>query len=227
MKNPVKKIPSTGKGRTFIDIEDIKCLYLDKRLTLRAVGERLGISRQAVHFRLKRAGISTRSNKIERPAISAKQLAKMRRLYEDERFSLNRLAKLFDTKREHILECLNNLGVQICHTNRPKFTFKYSVLFDIYVVQKQSIRSASEMLGVAQNVIIRELKRHGIKTRPQYPVIKIDRDKLYRLYVVKGMTQPSVAKIFGISTNTLRRELQRHKIKHRNKCGPRSKQRDA
>lgn len=46
------------------DINEIKKLYVDEGLTLQEVGDRVGLTRQGVHERLKCSGIHTRSRKL-------------------------------------------------------------------------------------------------------------------------------------------------------------------
>jgi predicted DNA-binding protein YlxM (UPF0122 family) len=51
-------------GRSPKDINEIKRLYVDEELTLQEVGDRVGLTRQGVHERLKYAGIPSRMRKV-------------------------------------------------------------------------------------------------------------------------------------------------------------------
>lgn len=212
--NKKKKRPVQG-----VDLNAILHLYIDNRLSLAEVGRRLGVTRQDVHFRVKKAGISTRLNRPIPPKFSRRQLKEMQRLYMNEVYSLDRLAQHFGTRRDFLRECLENLGVKLYKTNRPRIRLKRLVLHDLYVRERLSVRAIADRLGIAQTTVMREMHRHKIKTRPPNATIKIDRGKLYDLYVTEKLNQGQVAKILGVCQATIRRALKRHKIKHRNTTG--------
>jgi len=197
------------------DLEEMRRLFLNEGLTLQQVAERMGVSRQAVHSRFTRAGIPTRRPDV----VSLEVLNDTRRMYEDEGFSIERIARHFGIKILLARKRLARAGAVIHKSRRPIFTFDRDLMYALYIKERLSLAGVSERLGVSQNVVIRELRLHGIKQRPRYVKIRIDRDELYKLYVVDGFDQPSTARLLGVSTATLRRELKRHGIEFRHKGG--------
>ena len=66
-------------GSTRINIEELKRLYLDEKRTLQEVGDRFGVSRQAVHSRLIQLGVERRPASTSLKRQAELELARQRR----------------------------------------------------------------------------------------------------------------------------------------------------
>jgi hypothetical protein len=69
--------------------------------TLQAIGKEYGMTRQAVHYRLTKAGINTSQTKYERFDRTL-----LEKLYTEERLSLEKIAAIFSTYIDSILKAL-------------------------------------------------------------------------------------------------------------------------
>lgn len=56
------------------DLQELKDLYLIEKLTLKQIGEKIGVSKQAVHYRLQMAGVELRPRGRRPPKIERETL---------------------------------------------------------------------------------------------------------------------------------------------------------
>lgn len=73
-----------------LSLGKISKLYTERRWTMQRIADKFGVSRQAVHERLKRAGVETRRSG---PTPAKFPEAVLRRLYEKEGLSISKVAE--------------------------------------------------------------------------------------------------------------------------------------
>ena len=119
-----------------ITIEEIRRLYVEEDLTLQQVGDRVGITRQAVQQRLRGAGIMRRPTG-HRYGPRAHEIAKQSldldlliRQYVEEKQGINRLAKIYGLSFELLRRVLVTEGVEI-RDGAAARTRKYPEIYDL------------------------------------------------------------------------------------------------
>lgn len=108
MKKKPMKIQQSRAKRGVISIEQLLQLYLDEGLSCREIAARLGVSGQAVHYQLKKAGI-----KLRPIGGVAKKLDvnKLRRLYLTEKRPLRHIAAELGITTNTIYDHLERHGI--------------------------------------------------------------------------------------------------------------------
>jgi IS30 family transposase len=196
---------------------EMKRLYLDEGLTLREVGERMGVTRQAVHFRLKRAGVMMRGNYTHSQTFERELLY---RLYVTEGHSTGEVAAKLGVTAHHVTKQLVRNAIERRHGGQRVFVDR-DVLHRLYVVDGLTQRQVAVKLGVSHSTIEKELKRHEIHFRhtPKRLSFTLDRDLLHCLYIDEHRTSDEIAATLGICKSTVHNYLRRYGIEIRNGGG--------
>lgn len=101
-------------------LEEFKRLYSEENLTLKEIAERFGVSKQAVHERLARAGVRMRNRGyVPRPTPTERlketiDVAPLVRRYEVDLVSIHKLADEFGISAYAVGRILVSEGVEIC-----------------------------------------------------------------------------------------------------------------
>ena len=107
-------------------IEELRRLYLDEGWSLQKIGDHFGISRQAVHERLKRDGVEFRRYTRRTPPIDRETL---KRLYIAERLAVRHIAEQLGQSPDKIYESLHQYQIPV----RRGCPRKYPALEDLKV----------------------------------------------------------------------------------------------
>jgi predicted DNA-binding protein YlxM (UPF0122 family) len=94
-----------------LDLRKITRLY-DKGWSLQRIGEELGVSMQAVHKRMKQAGIPRRPQRSPQLKLDEKKIC---RLYTKDRLSLANVAKRMGVSMRPIVRVLDKNGIPHHH----------------------------------------------------------------------------------------------------------------
>lgn len=133
-----------------------------------------------------------------------------------------RLAYLRNSKKMYIKDIAKELGVcvgcikkNIKKYNLPKIdkrNHNYIVidrdkLYQLYVIEKKTVRECAKIFGVGKNVINNRAKEYGFYERKtgknNYNYVEVDLDKLYDLYVNQKMTIEQCSKELGCSGSVI------------------------
>lgn len=110
----------------------------------------------------------------------------MRRLYEDEEWTLRQIADHFGVSWQAVHARFVREGVPLRSKNQIKKRFDRETLVQLYVTKKLSIDEVGKILDASASHVHNELERYGIETRTKgatrrkYP-------KLYTLKVGENM----------------------------------------
>lgn len=125
---PDSRTPPKSFGRE-VELDEMRRLYTEEGLTLKEIGVRFGITRQAVHLRFVKAGITRRTHysqkfinaNQQRIASVAQFLDDHRddllRMYNDEMFPLSEIARQIGVSHGAIRRYLIACGVEIRSTD--------------------------------------------------------------------------------------------------------------
>jgi predicted DNA-binding protein YlxM (UPF0122 family) len=109
-------------------LKEMLRLYQEEKKTLEEVGKVFGISRQAVHDRLKRAGITFRPCKPQKKKLDLKTLIY---LYVDKKLTIAEVAKELKSTRKKVTEELERY--KIPKRSRNYSNRKHSELYELKV----------------------------------------------------------------------------------------------
>lgn len=200
------------KKKPFVTIEEIKHLYIAEKLTLQKVADRVGLTRQAVHQRLRKHGIETR--KVIPKVIDGSEV---KRLYVDLKFSLNEVGQKLGVSAELVARELKSLGIpRRKGSGLPPRTFDKETILKLYVTDGLTQGQVGKKLGVSVNIIRRELERHGI-THRNYDWYgrynSIDTNLVVKMYVDEKLTMKEISKKVGIYHTTISKILKENNVK--------------
>lgn len=95
-------------------------LYTEKKMSLQEVAKCFNISKQAVHYRFKKSGLSCRSTWSARPILSVDIEQKIVNLYTDFKQSGVQIARSFKLSEGMVYDILHDNGI------KPKVHNRYS-----------------------------------------------------------------------------------------------------
>lgn len=105
---------ANSQWQSFVPLKsEIMELYTNQKLGAKAVGERIGTSRDIVRTLLRKFGIKQHLSKVERFKELMNKSVEMKRLYLIDRKSLREIAGLFGTEKAIISKILKLNGIEI------------------------------------------------------------------------------------------------------------------
>ena len=133
----------------------------------------------------------------------------LRRLYVDENFTMEEIARLVGVSRQRVQQRLKYKDIA-----RPRPEIDRDRLEKLYVQEGRSLRHIGGIFGVSPSFVRSELQRldiplHGLKR------YRFDQHLLYKLYVTDGMLMSEIAKKLGCSVSTVENEIIRNGITDR------------
>jgi transposase/predicted DNA-binding protein YlxM (UPF0122 family) len=196
-------------GLAGLNAEVLRGLYVDERLTLSEIAERLGCSARAVANRLTTFAIAPRPRgrgprSGEDPAIPS---ATLRAMYVDQARSIRAIAEALGTSSDVIRARMRAYGIE--HGLREASQLAPELLRSLYLDQGQGIAEIAAALGVSQSQVRADLTRHGIhRPRGHAPKLAaLDPDRLEDLYVACHLTLERVARELGCSLDRVTKGL--------------------
>lgn len=190
------------------NIDEIKTLY-ESGLSLQAVAARFGVSRQAVHDRLRRAGIKRRPRRQPPIQLDREQLYQLRIV---DCLPVNQIAAKLGISISVVGSELRRYGIK-----RVKNHIDRAVLERVYITEGLTQIETAARLGVSLIFVQRELKRHAIAfrhKRPRQPP-RFSYDLLYGLYHTDLLNCRQIGEKLGCSKSSIYGNLRRHGIKIR------------
>lgn len=138
------------------DIGLLRELYVDKQMTATQTMRKMGASQGTFYRMVRQAGIALR-------ARSKLDVNEITRLYVEEGWSLQEIARRFDVHRETIRYHLVKKGVTI----REPLGYKLSPAKaeELYTVQKLSLAKIAAATGASRSTVWRHLKQAGVPLR--------------------------------------------------------------
>lgn len=170
------KLSKNSDKRPSITDEELRRLYLDERMTSAEIASRVGLTRQGVSYRLRAAGVPTRTTGAR--SKRAKNAAKVVSLYVDEGKSVDKIAREIGMARGTVSICLDEAGIKREAYRYPKASGKYKELQDL-AVGEYILIPRPKVRGKWHGRLYNYAKRYGVKITVK--VIDDDTAKLTRL----------------------------------------------
>lgn len=184
--------------RTAFEVEPLRRLYVDERLSAAEVADRLGWTEHQVRGRLRRAGIQ------RPPRVAAEQV---RGLYEAGR-SVRAVAAELGVHQRDVWRHLAAAGVARRPRGAPGVALSRRPLERLYVRDGLSLAEVARRFDVTADVVARNLDRYGIpRRRPP-----LERAVLEGLYVDERLGIKAVSARLGVSAAKIRADLAHHGI---------------
>ena len=190
-----------------VNIEELRRLYLDERLTTREIADRVGLASHQVWRLLTRAGVRMRQRGVQ-PQFGEEDL---RRWYEDEGLSTIEISRRTGLSTSGVHSALVRAGIPRRPMAGPELPIDDRTLEQLYVVERVGSEELAGRFGVAPWAVRRRLRQAGI-VRPPGPAPGGDRpmphrDELERQYVEEQATLSQLAARYEVAAPTVRRWL--------------------
>ena len=116
----MRSLPKT----TYVPTDEIIDLYVNHKLSSTEVGRRVGLTRQAVCFRLNGAGVEARPRtfSLKKPPVFTKEI--LQKLYVEDGLTVAQIAEKLDTTSEAITREMKHFGIE----RRKKGSWMSSIL---------------------------------------------------------------------------------------------------
>jgi transposase len=206
-------------------LAETRRLYVDEGLSLGKIGERFGISPQAVQERLKTLGVRRRGIKERHPVVELVDYDLIHRLYVIDGLNCAEVGAKLGMTTKHALAQLKRHGIERRKSGWTKPTvLDRDLLYKLYVVDGLYIRELKDKFGVGQGVIYNNLRRYGIyyaRPRLRQHAVRIERDVLHKLYVSERLSCAKIGVKLGLSRTTIAKELKRNGIELNRRRGRR------
>ena len=148
------------------EIDEMRRLYLDEGLTLKEIGVRFGITRQAVQLRFVKAGISRRSHYSQNFRNANEQRSdRIHRLLDDRR---KEIVKMYDDEKVPLSQIADRMGIS--HGAIRKFL----IACGIEIRSTDSFRTFPELgkLKVGESLLLPRPVRKGSPHLTYYKMAK-------------------------------------------------------
>jgi hypothetical protein len=130
------------------ELDEMRRLYLDEGLTLKEIGVRFGITRQAVQLRFVKAGISRRSHYSQNFRNANEQRSdRIHRFLNDRR---NEIVKMYDGEKVPLSVIVNRIGIS------HEVIRKYLIACGVEIRSTDSFRAYPELgkLKVGESLLL-------------------------------------------------------------------------
>jgi transposase len=202
----IPRRPSAASPRSDISDQEIRELYVARRLSAADVAASLGCSSSAVYHRLKRLGI-TRRRRSRRNARRPRD-DELRRLYEDHGLSLRTIAKRYQVSPQAVQGWLITAKVARRHPGASGPSLNIATLASEYENGRTGPELAAQF-GCSTATVYRRLEAFGTSRRDTRSVL--DRETLTEA-LASGCTAPEIAATAGVSVSAACRALAREQL---------------
>jgi len=193
--------------RDDLDDEKIRKLYVEKGLSTKQIGKKLGTNGTTISRRLKRQGIKVQNKRI-RDDLDDEEI---KRLYVEERLSTIQIGEKLETNGTTISTRLRKQGIKVQDKN-IRDDLDDEEIKRLYVEKGLTTVQIGEKLGASDSTINMRLKRQGIKVRDKRIRNDLDDEEIKKLYVEKGFSTVQIGEKFGTSYQTISMRLKRQGV---------------
>lgn len=204
-----RKIP---KRLSSIDLDELRDLYVVKKLTLAETAKALGISISSVWKLLNSLG-------IERRSIGQYSLEEARSLYFDHGLTLKEISQKFGVSVQAVQQRFAHAGIDLKARKKPENLPDPIRLRELFVYQNMTQREIASELQTSIHFVSKGIRHYGYSRPPR--LRHFDREVIVNLYVDQGLLQKEVAERLGVSVYDVLAELKRHNITFRHSPGAR------
>lgn len=222
---PRRPRPLRSEG---LDVDQLRVLYVEESLSVRAIADRLNTTSDKVSLRLIRAGIERR--RPGRPSQQLPPLAKrsLASAYVTRRESITEIAARFGCSEHHARNELRRHGIGRSRTQQlPPGCIELSpqLLQRWYVRDELTLEQISERAGGSPARAQVALRRAGIPARapgtvPKRRLQPLMKEVLHQLYVVEELSTAQIAERMGGQASRVRNALIRAGIPRRPRTRP-------
>jgi hypothetical protein len=203
-----KFVDSMSQKRIVLDERTLRKLYIDDKLSIEKIAEKLNSRYDLVRSNLQRFKIPIRSIEIYTTSKLTSELLK--RLYVDEDLTSRQIADRLGYSALTIQKRLHIFGIK----KRVLKRFPKDQLIELYSNEKLSIKNILKQLGTSHTFLYINLRYYGIPLRgSDQRRSGLEREKtLRRLYIDEKKTPLEIAEFLDLSESYVKRKLKDFKI---------------
>ena len=198
-----------------LDKDTLSRLYLKEKKSIRAIAKITGCSYSSVVRRCRKYGIILRTSRHEKIKIDR---AVLRKLYVEERKTVDEIAAILSCNPNTILRRLNEYKIPVRRNRREGLTKQ--LIQKLYLKDGKSTREISRVLGCSRSAVLRRCREYGIPLRNHnsYRVV-VDEETLRRLYLTEDRSIAEIAKIVGCCYRTIYNRVKKRGLDKQKKRG--------
>lgn len=203
------RTPEMTKEAPWSDADTLQSQYIEKDLTTREMGEKLGCSRKTVENWLKKHDIEK-----SKPWEDEERLRSLRQ----QGMSEGDIADELDCSQATVHSWLNEFGIDTSRTRTERPWHDEETLRELYVESELTMDEVASELGCSRQAIEEWVHRHDIETRsynPETPAALQDESKLKSMSLADGMSTYSIAEQLDCAPSTVHDWLHNHGIETR------------
>ena len=161
-----------------IDIDEVKRLYYDEKLSVSAVAQELDVPINSVQKAMQQHGLKRRSRKEARvlrdpPVMSQIDIDEIKRLYYDEKLSVSAVAQRVEIPKCRVQKAMQQHGLRRRSRKEAQGLRVPTVMSQIdvneikrlYYDEKLSVSAVAQRMGVPINRVRKAMQQHGLKRR--------------------------------------------------------------
>lgn len=142
-----------------ISKKEIEDLYINKKLTQKAIGEHFGVTESSIQYLMKKYDIPTRSRTIEIPPKEY-----LKKLHYGDGKTLKEISFMYNVNRNLVSKWFAFYGLEINYfktKNRPP----YDDIYELYENKRLSIKELGKIYNVERRIVNKWLDYYGIEIR--------------------------------------------------------------
>ena len=192
-------------------------LYLDDRLSIPAIAERVGMARSTVRAALLRAGVSLRTNKEAAASQAARQIKApdadtLHRQYFIEKQTMRQIAHGAGISASAVHRAMRRYGFETIAERPSPIAAKLEadLLAQLYCVEERSTKEIGAVLGLSSVTVLKYLHEAGIPLRQYTP--PVTREMLQLMYVEEESEMANIGAILGIPKHAVFKAIHHYGI---------------
>jgi len=204
--------------------EELERMYVNEKMSIIKIGEKLGVSRAGVHnwLRENEIGIRDRPEAKLPNGVTKPTKEELEKLYYEDGLGMAKIGIRFGVSHFIVRGWLNDYDIEIREARKLPEGFVKPTrdeLERMYVDEKMGTYKIAERLGANATSVFKWLRENGIETRepPRLPegFVKPTRDELERFYVNERISVEKISKKLGVSHFTVCNWLREYDIEIR------------
>lgn len=146
-----------------------------------------------------------------------KKIEKIKKMYIKENKTTYEIAEKLGCSQSYISRLIRQSDEISPRKSGPEpFKIPKKLLKKLYCKEKKSLNEISKELNISKSTVLKNLKKHNIKTRPKHQdKFEISKKKIKNLYINKKKTIYEIAEKYNRSNSTIREKLEEYGIPRR------------
>ena len=201
------------RAPTSLSSDEMAMLYTDRRMSLKQIGDQVGLSAAGIRKRLKAAGVQLRppGSPAPNPEVEAANLSIVVSLYVDDGLSVATIAEQLNRSIPWVRDRLRTAEVRLRPSGGEPIPTEVEIeAIRLYTEDHLTIAQVAQRVGMSTGWVGGRLRQNNVKVRSRGKVV--DDELIVRRYSIEGKPMTAIGKEVGIAQPRVREILEANNI---------------